>query len=39
MAGRGAAALKPTFRKLENEGLGRRDLALNSIFADRHHPA
>jgi hypothetical protein len=38
-AGRGTAAFKPTFRKLEHEGLGSRDAALDSIFADRHHLA
>jgi hypothetical protein len=38
-AGCSAVAFKPAFCELEQEGLGRRNAALGSSFADGHHLA
>jgi len=38
-AGRGVVAFERAFGELENEGLGRGDIALGSAFTDFHHLA
>jgi hypothetical protein len=37
--GCGSVAFKPAFCELEQEGLGRRNAALHTAFADGHHLA
>jgi hypothetical protein len=35
--GSGAIPFHPAFRELQQKSFGRRDTALASAFADRHH--